>query len=507
MRRSGGIPDSQRLYHHGVIGSRRFPSITIAARPPTLVDDGGERVLVVKGAPEQVIARCVSVPDGAQAVLDALFAEGRRVVAVANKSAPRLTVITAGDEAGLTLLGFLVFADEPKSAARGSLARLMAMGIEVKVATGDNAKVAEKVCADLGLASKGTVVGAELESLDDADFEAATRDQHDLRPDLPEQKARIIVAARRAGRSVGFLGDGVNDALALHAADVGISVDTAADVAKDAADVVLLEKDLGVLADGVAEGRRIFANTIKYVLMGTSSNFGNMFSAAAASAVLSFLPMLPSQILLNNLLYDSSQLAIPTDRVDEEQLRAPSHWDIAFIRKFMLTFGPISSLFDFLTFGLMLGVLHAGAVEFRTGWFVESLATQTLIIFAIRTRRVPFFRSRPSGAADTDDADGDRGRSPADGVPGRAGSGIHHLCPGSSTAPWSCSRSDISSSLKSPRKCSMPPRADSPASRVACADANTASSVAPRASATAGSVIRNQMVARPVKQGPWPPLQ
>ena len=177
---------------------------------------------------------------------------------------------------------------------------------------------------------------------------------------------------------------------------MGISVESATDVAKDAADVVLLEKDLGVLATGVAEGRRIFANTIKYVLMGTSSNFGNMFSAAAASALLPFLPMLPSQILLNNLLYDSSQLAIPTDRVDEEQLQAPSHWNIGFIRRFMLVFGPISSLFDFLTFGLMLGVLHAGATEFRTGWFVESLATQTLIIFAIRTRKVPFFRSRAS---------------------------------------------------------------------------------------------------------------
>jgi Mg2+-importing ATPase len=213
----------------------------------------------------------------------------------------------------------------------------------------------------------------------------------------PEQKARLITAARRTGRSVGFLGDGVNDALALHAADVGISVDSATDVAKDAADVVLLEKDLGVLATGVAEGRRIFANTIKYVLMGTSSNFGNMFSAAAASALLPFLPMLPSQILLNNLLYDSSQLAIPTDRVDDEQLHAPAHWNVAFIRRFMLIFGPISSLFDFLTFGLMLGVLHAGPGEFRTGWFVESLATQTLIIFAIRTRKVPFIRSRPSG--------------------------------------------------------------------------------------------------------------
>jgi Mg2+-importing ATPase len=195
---------------------------------------------------------------------------------------------------------------------------------------------------------------------------------------------------------VAFLGDGVSDALALHAADVGISVETASDVAKDAADVILLEKDLDVLADGVTEGRRIFANTIKYVLMGTSSNFGNMFSAAGASLFLSFLPMLPSQILLNNLLYDSSQLAIPTDNVDAEQLRRPSHWDIAFIRRFMLTFGPLSSVFDGATFAVMLWVFHSGPAQFRSGWFVESLATQTLIIFAIRTRRIPFFRSHPS---------------------------------------------------------------------------------------------------------------
>ena len=188
----------------------------------------------------------------------------------------------------------------------------------------------------------------------------------------------------------------MNDALALHAADVGISVDTAADVAKDAADIVLLEKDLNVLADGIAEGRRTFANTIKYVLMGTSSNFGNMFSAAVASTFLSFLPMLPSQILLNNLLYDSSQMTIPTDLVDEEMLTRPSHWDVRFIRRFMIFFGPISSLFDFVTFAIMLRVFHAGPALFRSGWFVESLATQTLVVFVIRTRRTPFWRSRPS---------------------------------------------------------------------------------------------------------------
>src|SRR5207244_3109672 len=197
----------------------------------------------------------------------------------------------------------------------------------------------------------------------------------------PEQKSRIIRAQRALGADVGFLGDGVNDAVALHDADVGMSVDSATDVAKDAADIVLLEKDLDILADGVVEGRRIFANTIKYVLMGTSSNFGNMFSAAGASLLLSFLPMTPTQILLNNLLYDVSEMTIPTDEVDEEQLRRPAHWDLGLIQRFMIVFGPISSLFDFLTFGVMIWLFHAGESLFQTGWFVESLATQTLIIF------------------------------------------------------------------------------------------------------------------------------
>ncbi|MDQ2791906.1 MAG: magnesium-translocating P-type ATPase [Actinomycetota bacterium] len=356
----------------------------------------GDQQLVVKGAPESVLARCTTIPPGAEATLAAQFAAGSRVVAVARRAAPELTVPTPTDENDLTLVGFLIFLDRPKDAAATSLQRLAALGITVKVCTGDNPLVAQKVCADLGLVSGGTLTGAEITGMDDAALTAAAQTTTIFARVSPEQKARLITLLRRRGRAVGFLGDGVNDALALHTADVGISVDTATDVAKDAADVVLLEKDLGVLADGVTEGRRIFANTIKYVLMGTSSNFGNMFSAAAASAVLSFLPMLPGQILLNNLLYDASQLAIPTDRVDPEQLQAPSHWDIAFIRRFMVFFGPISSLFDFLTFALMLGAFHAGAALFQAGWFVESLATQTLVIFAIRTRRSPFLRSRPS---------------------------------------------------------------------------------------------------------------
>ncbi len=352
--------------------------------------------LVTKGAPETVLDRCVDVPESARTALAAEFAAGHRVVAVAVRSAGSLTQPTAADERDLRLVGLLVFADPPKAGAAEALARLANLGITVKVVTGDNAAVALKVCGDLGLPEAPALSGTDLDALDDDGLVAAIATTTVFARVSPEHKARIVRVQRLSGGGVAFLGDGVNDALALHAADVGISVDSATDVAKDAADVILLEKDLNVLADGVSEGRRIFANTMKYVLMGTSSNFGNMFSAAGASLFLSFLPMLPSQILLNNLLYDTSQLAIPTDNVDEAQLRRPSHWDIGFIRRFMLFFGPLSSVFDFVTFGVMLWVFHSGPAQFRTGWFVESLATQTLIIFAIRTRRIPFFRSRPS---------------------------------------------------------------------------------------------------------------
>jgi Mg2+-importing ATPase len=361
-----------------------------------LAEDGrGHRIIITKGAPEGLLERCTGVPSAARTAVAAEFAAGHRVIAVATKEAAGQSSLTPAGEHGLAFRGILVFLDPPKPTARAALARLARLGVTVKILTGDNPVVAAKVCADLGLEPGQVATGADIDKAGDQLGGLLARTTVFARVS-PEHKAQIVRAQRATGDDVAFLGDGVNDAVALHAADVGISVDSATDVAKDAADVLLLEKNLDVLADGVVGGRQIFANTIKYVLMGTSSNFGNMFSAAGASIFLAFLPMLPSQILLNNLLYDTSQLAIPTDEVDPELVAQPTRWDLGFIRRFMLFFGPISSLFDFATFGIMLWVFHAGPVLFHTGWFVESLATQTLVIFVIRTRRIPFFHSRPS---------------------------------------------------------------------------------------------------------------
>ena len=360
-----------------------------------LVDSPQGRLLVAKGAPEAVLARSTNVPADAQATLDGLFASGARVVAVASRPVTS-DHLDPDDERDLSLDGFLTFSDPAKPDVKQSLARLDQLGVTVKIVTGDNGQVAAHLCQQVGLEVGTVVTGPQLTAMDDAALLALLPQTTIFARVSPEQKSRIIRAQRSLGADVGFLGDGVNDAIALHDADVGISVDSAADVAKDAADVVLLDKDLGIIADGVVEGRRIFANTIKYVLMGTSSNFGNMFSAAGASLFLSFLPMLPTQILLNNLLYDVSEMTIPTDNVDEELLARPAQWDIGLIRRFMAFFGPISSVYDFLTFAVMLRVFDAGPSLFQSGWFVESLTTQTLVIFVIRTRRVPFFKSRPS---------------------------------------------------------------------------------------------------------------
>jgi len=359
---------------------------------------GGARTIVTKGAPESVLACCAGLPAALRPLLDAQFASGARVVAVAQRPAGGAADLAPSDERDLEAIGLLTFVDPPKPGAKASLDRLRELGIDVKIATGDNERVAQKVCADLGVPVASSVTGAQLDAMSDADLVAALPTTTIFARVSPEQKSRLIRAAHALGADVGFLGDGVNDAVALHDADVGISVDTAADVARDAADVVLLDKDLGILADGVVEGRRIFANTVKYVLMATSSNFGNTISTAVASLVLPFLPLLPSQILLNNLLYDVSEMTIPTDNVDPELLERPARWDMHFIQRFMMVFGVINSLFDFAIFGVMLLIFHAGIALFRSGFFLENFMTQTLVIFAIRTRRVPFFRSRPGAA-------------------------------------------------------------------------------------------------------------
>ena len=365
-----------------------------------LVDAGTDTgpVLITKGAPEGVLARCVDVPAGAAAVAQRELDRGARLIAIASKPMPGASAVVPGDESGLRLRGFLVFADPARPEARASLARLSELGIRLVIATGDHPAVAAEVARSLGMDAGTPLTGDQIDALDDRALTEALRDCGIVARVSPEQKERVVTLLRAGGQTVGFLGDGVNDSLALHGADVGISVDTATDVAKDAADIVLLEKSLDVIADGVAEGRRIFANTLKYVFMAASGNFGNMISAAAASAFLPFLPMLPGQILLGNLLYDASQLTISSDRVDPAAVRAPARWDIAAIGRFMLIFGPLSSLFDLATFALLLGVFHADATQFRTGWFIESLVSQTLVVLIIRTRRYPFVRSRPGVA-------------------------------------------------------------------------------------------------------------
>jgi Mg2+-importing ATPase len=361
----------------------------------------GSKTLAAKGAPEMVLAACVNVSAADRATVDAQLTQGGRVIAVASRPASDLERLSPADETGLHLSGLLIFDDPPKPGVRQALERLTALDVRVIIATGDSAGAASRLAAAVGLTatsspSGNSLSGTEIDQLDDDQLGHRLVAASVLARVSPEQKARVVRVLAAHGQSVGFLGDGVNDALALHQADVGLSVNTAADVARAAADVVLLEKSLDVVADGIAQGRRIFANTIKYVLMGTSSNFGNILSAGAASALLSFLPLLPSQLLLNNLLYDTGQLTIPTDHVDEAQLARPGHWNIGTIRRFMFCFGPLSSLFDFITFGILLGPFHADPQLFRSGWFVESLATQSAVVFAIRTRRVPFVRSRPS---------------------------------------------------------------------------------------------------------------
>ena len=386
---------------------RRRMSVVVAGQ--------GRQVLVCKGAVEEVFACCsesevdgVPAPLGAddlahlQQVTRELNEDGFRVIAIAYKDLPEGDrAYSVSDESGLRLVGYIAFLDPPKDSAREAISALARHGVSVKILTGDNDIITRKVCREVGLQVDRIVLGSEVERMDDETLAATAEEVTVFAKLSPAQKARVIQALHLRNHVVGFLGDGINDGPALKAADVGISVDTAVDIAKESADIILLEKSLLVLEEGVIEGRKVFGNIIKYIKMGASSNFGNMFSVIGASAFLPFLPMQSIQVLTNNLLYDFSQTAIPTDNVDAEYLSTPRRWDIAAITRYMLYIGPISSIFDYATYGLMYFVFHATtpgqAALFQTGWFVESLLSQTLIIHIIRTGRIPFLQSHASG--------------------------------------------------------------------------------------------------------------
>jgi P-type Mg2+ transporter len=380
-------------------------------RVSVLLENGAGRALVVKGAPEDVLKLSTRyegedendlrpLDDAARATVNNLYKgferDGFRVLAIAwHPMAADHPHAVVSDETALIFAGFAAFLDPPKASAKEALGRLVSSGVRVKIVTGDSDLVTKHIVDRLALPEMALLTGEEIRQLDDQALAARVGDVDLFCRVTPVQKNRVILALKRRGLVVGYLGDGINDAPALHSADIGFSVDTAADVAKDAADMIMLERDLNVIAEGVMEGRRTFGNVMKYIMMGTSSNFGNMFSMAGASVFLPFLPMLPVQILLNNLLYDFSEIPIPLDAVDEEYLSRPRQWDMKLIRNFMLTVGPVSSVFDFLTFYIMLKVFHAGEALFHTGWFIESMATQVLVIFIIRTRKSPL-KSRPN---------------------------------------------------------------------------------------------------------------
>lgn len=380
-------------------------------RSSMVVQRSDKRTLICKGAPEDIFAiskhywqggRAAAFSPALRQKILAHFTElshqGFRVLGVAIKHEQ---VKAAGEyskteERDLIFVGFVAFLDPPKQTATQAVQELEKLGVEVKILTGDSEILTQKICADIKIPVKGTLTGAELARLDDAALLARIPDVTIFARLDPEQKEHIILSLRKLGNVVGYLGDGINDAPALQAADVGISVNNAVDVAKETADIILLKKSLRVLRDGVAEGRKTFSNTLKYIMMGLSSNFGNMFSMSIMPLFLNFLPMLPSQILFNNFLYDVSQLTLAGDRVDEGDIERPPRWSFKFITKYMLVFGPVSSVFDFLTVGLLAFVFQVSHTQFRTGWFMESLATQIFVIYVIRTKKIPFLQSRPS---------------------------------------------------------------------------------------------------------------
>jgi Mg2+-importing ATPase len=388
--------------------SRRVMSVVVKT------PDGRHR-LICKGAPEEVFRRCTRFELNGDLMsmdhalihdlrdeYDALGRDGFRVLALATREFDPRPTYSKSDEADLILRGYVAFLDPPKESARPALQALAERGVAVKVLTGDNELVSRKICREVGLAADFVLLGTQIEAMTAEDLAGAVGKTTLFARVSPAHKRRVIEALQAAGHVVGYLGDGINDAPALRAADIGVSVDTAVDIAKESADAILLEKSLTVLGDGVLEGRKVFVNILKYIRMGASSNFGNMFSVLGASAFLPFVPMAPIQILANNLLYDVSQVPIPTDDVDPEQVAKPQPWSIGRLTRFILFFGPCSSVFDYVTFFVMLSVFGcwdpALGPLFQTGWFVESLITQTLIIHIIRTSQIPLFESRASAA-------------------------------------------------------------------------------------------------------------
>ncbi|HZZ78404.1 MAG TPA: magnesium-translocating P-type ATPase, partial [Gemmataceae bacterium] len=379
--------------------------MSVVVKTPT-----GANRIITKGAPEEIFRRCAKFEmDGEFLPMDhvliqdladeyeRLSAEGFRVLAMAYRDLDAKPAYSKEDEKDLILRGYLAFLDPPKDTARAAIAGLQQHGVSVRVLTGDNELVTQKICGEVGIDATQMLLGKQIETMSDEALQQAVQGATVFARLSPAHKQRIIKAYQATGHTVGFMGDGINDAPALRAADVGISVDTAVDIAKESADIILLKKSLLVLEDGVLEGRKIFANILKYIRMGASSNFGNMFSVLGASIFLPYLPMLPIQILTNNLLYDFSQVPIPTDDVDPEQIARPKPWDVGRIARFILFVGPCSSIFDYTTFAMMLYLFDCWKPEnehlFQTGWFVESLLTQTLIIHVIRTNRVPFLQS------------------------------------------------------------------------------------------------------------------
>jgi len=366
--------------------------------------------LLTKGAPESVLPFCTKHSKhgikhpfdakdlkAANKVYDQLSSEGFRVLALASREmVDSGKVFSVADEKDLVFEGFLAFLDPPKESAHASLAEMMKRGIDIKILSGDNELVNLKIAKEVGLPVNGVITGEEIEKTSDEALKVLAEKNTVFARVLPAQKERVIVALQRSGHVVGFMGDGINDSLALRTSDVGISVDSAVDVAKESADIILLRKSLHVLYEGVDEGRRTFANTMKYLKMGSSSNFGNMFSVLGASVFLPFLPMKPIQLLFNNFLYDISQIGVPSDNVDEEALARPAKWDLENVKNFMVYIGPISSLFDYLTYFTLYFVLAVPEGIFQAGWFLESILTQTLVIYIIRTNKIPFIQSWPS---------------------------------------------------------------------------------------------------------------